>query len=56
MCPAGPAFAGFIAEAEKRTDVFQTELDAVVDPGVWSMWRGVSREGATGEGGVQGMP
>lgn len=27
MCPAGPAFASFIAEAEKRTDVFQTELE-----------------------------
>ena len=38
MCPAGPAFAGLVAEAETRTDVFQTELNAVIDQRVLSMW------------------
>ena len=48
MHPAGPAFAGLVAEAEKQTDLFQTELNAVIDqggPGMWGAHRRCRRGG-----------
>lgn len=52
--PAGLAFADLVAEAEKQTDIFQTELNAVNrSRGFWHV--GGSIEGAAEEGGSKGL-